>query len=241
MQGSITYGDRRIGYHLVDNDALTSKIRIHVHPNGMVEVEAPPTKTPAEITTAIYKRAGWINSRLAEASALREHVLPREYISGETHFYLGRRYQLKVLKAATRNSSVKLKGGQIHIELPIPDPAAVKRRLNTWYKERATAYLVKRVSEVAESIPWVDQTPSVKLVRMHKQWGSCSPTGTVNLNPWLIRAPRDCIDYVILHELCHLREHNHSKQFYSLLERHCNGWRHTKTKLDGMAELLLAE
>jgi len=240
MQGSITYGDRKISYQLVENKTLANKVRIHVHPNGAVEVEAPPCKAESDVQRALYKRAGWISKKLDEAASVREHVLPREYISGETHFYLGRRYQLKISDASTRASSVKLKGRQIHIELPYPERTAVKKRLNAWYKDRASQYFQRRLEEVGQSISWLEKPPPVRILSMRKQWGSCSPTGTVNLNPWLIRAPRECIDYVILHELCHLKEHNHSKRFYSLLDRHCVDWRHTKAKLDGMAELLLA-
>ncbi len=134
-----------------------------------------------------------------------------------------------------------LKGGQIRITLPCFDRAAVKRRLNDWYWAKAEDYLGRRLSEVATRIAWIDDEPELKLLAMRKQWGSCSPSGAIHLNPWLVRAPRECIDYVIVHELCHLREHNHSRRFYSLLDRQMPGWRHTKTRLDGMAELLLAE
>lgn len=241
MQGSLTYGDTTILYERVENPVLVEKIRIHVHPNGAVEVETPPDKLPQDISRALYKRAGWISKRLAEAASLREHVLPREYISGETHFYLGKRYQLKVSASGVGPSFVKLRGGLIDISLPHADRAAVKRRLNAWYRERANDYFLKRLSDIARGIPWVQHTPRLKLVAMGKQWGSCSPAGAIHLNPWLVRAGRDCIDYVIMHELCHLQEHNHSKRFYALLDRHAPNWRHVKTRLDGMAELLLAE
>ncbi|MCV6603051.1 MAG: M48 family metallopeptidase, partial [Cohaesibacter sp.] len=220
---------------------LDSKVRIHVHPNGDVEVETPSDKSLADIKKAIYKRANWISNRLDEALAVRENVLPREYVSGETHFYLGRRYQLKITETSERHSSVKLKGGLLNIELPIADKSAVKRRLNAWYKERAKSYLGNRVVDVSTTIPWVKRDLNIKFVKMQKQWGSCSPTGVINLNPWLIRAPRDCIDYVIIHEVCHLVEHNHSKHFYDLLDSQLPNWKHTKARLDGMAELILAE
>lgn len=241
MSASITYGDREISYQLVENETLQTKVRIHVHPNGAVEIEAPPNKTPGDITKALYKRASWISKKLDEAAAVREHVLPREYKSGETHFYLGRRYQLKVTETSDQASSVKLRGGLIHIVLPRTDRAAVRRRLNAWYKDHATEYFSRRVHELGQAIPWVNETPSIKLVKMRKQWGSCTPFGGVNLNPWLVRAPRECVDYVIVHELCHLKEHNHSKRFYALLDRHYPNWRHVKVQLDGMAELLLAD
>lgn len=241
MLNSIKYGHRTIKYQRIENARLDSKVRIHVHPNGDVEVETPSGKSSTDIKKAIYKHANWISNRLDEALAVRENVLPREYVSGETHFYLGRRYQLKIAKTSEKDSSVKLKGGLLHVRLPVADRAAVKRRLNAWYMKRAKSYIGKRVADIGMTIPWVKNDPTIKFVKMQKQWGSCSPTGVINLNPWLIRAPRECIDYVIIHEICHLVEHNHSKHFYNLLDSQLPNWRHTKARLDGMAELILAE
>ncbi|WP_254426989.1 RhuM family protein [Herbaspirillum sp. VT-16-41] len=80
--------------------------------------------------------------------------------------------------------------------------------------------------------------PEVKQA-MRSQWGSCSPKGEILLNPHLVKAPRPCIEYVLAHELCHLREHNHSDRFYRLLSRVLQDWEARKAELDGLAELLL--
>ena len=74
---------------------------------------------------------------------------------------------------------------------------------------------------------------------MKVQWGSCSPAGRITLNPHLVKAPRECIDYVLLHELCHLRHHNHSTRFYKALDANMPHWRAVKQRLDAMAEQLL--
>lgn len=71
---------------------------------------------------------------------------------------------------------------------------------------------------------------------MTVQWGSCSPSGRITLNPLLVKTPRECIDYVLLHELCHLLHHNHSPRFYRALDRHMPNWRAVKERLDEMAE-----
>jgi hypothetical protein len=84
-------------------------------------------------------------------------------------------------------------------------------------------------------------TPDWRIVRMQKQWGSCSPAGVILLNPHLVKAPRACVDYVICHELCHLQEHNHSPRYYRLLGQIMPGWEAVKIRLDGMAETLLNE
>ncbi len=74
---------------------------------------------------------------------------------------------------------------------------------------------------------------------MRTQWGSCSPNGELLLNPQLVKAPRHCIDYVIFHELCHLKEHNHSPAYYKLLGRSLPDWEQRKAELDNLAEILL--
>ncbi len=240
MSGSIRYGEREIRFDVVPSMMLDAKVRIHVHPNARVEVEAPLGTLAKDVKTAVIKRARWIANQLAEIEQARRQALVREYVSGETHFYLGRRYQLKVVEDREAISLVQLKSGLLSVVLPRADAAAVKRRLNIWYRERADTYFRKRLSELMAKTPWVEQTPSVKLVSMKSQWGSCSPFGSINLNPNLIRAPRDCVDYVLWHELCHISEHNHSKEFYALLDRTYPGWRPIKARLDYLAELILA-
>jgi len=240
MQGAIPYGDQKINYEVMTNGTLHTKIRIHVHPNARVEVEAPSDASPRQIKEAVLKRARWIADRLAEIEEAHQYALPREYISGETHFYLGRRYQLKVTETPGSTPFVELKAGLLRIVLPQANAEAVRYGLNLWYRERARIYLKKRLNDLVPVVPWVQQAPPIKLLVMRRQWGSCSPAGMINLNPWLIRAPRECIDYVLLHELCHLREHNHSAEFYGLLDQLLPRWRPVKLRLDRMAELLLA-
>lgn len=123
----------------------------------------------------------------------------------------------------------------------VADKAAIKRRLKQWYRLRAEDYFQRRLAEISARLGWLTEIPPMKIVQMEQQWGSCSPSGSINLNPALIRAPRHCIDYVLLHELCHLKEHNHSKRFYTLLQGHDPNWIATKAELDRLAELLLAE
>ncbi len=238
---TLRYGDREIGYHVTSAQRLITKIMIHIHPNGIVEVEVPPNREPAVIQAAVQKRARWIFENLDSAKDARAYALPREYVGGETHFYLGRRYRLKVRAQPGIPSSVKLVRGCIEVVAPVADRAAIKRRLGQWYRARAQDYFRRRLDEIAAGIDWLSFTPPMKLVPMQHQWGSCSAAGSINLNPALIRAPRHCINYVLLHELCHLKEHNHSKGFYSLLSKHDPNWVETKAELDRMAELLLVE
>ena len=237
----VRYGDQEVSCLVRQTAAITGRVRIHVYPNGNVEIEAPEGREPDQIRAAAQRRARWIFQHRNAAIAARREALPREYVSGETHFYLGRRHKLVVKEANAQPSGVKLLRGRLEVTLPVADRAAIRRRLNAWYSARAAEYLAIKVSEVMTRLAWIKSPPSLKLMRMRTQWGSCSPGGDIYLNPALVRAPRHCIEYVILHELCHLLEHNHSKRFFSLLTKHMPGWESAKIELDSLAEMILAE
>ncbi|MEM9102456.1 MAG: SprT family zinc-dependent metalloprotease [Pseudomonadota bacterium] len=236
----VTYGDQIIHYEVCYLSNRKHKVTIHVHPDGSVQVDAPENTKLTEIKQAVLKRARWVTNHLSQIKEQQKHVLKREYISGETHFYLGRRYQLKVIKR--KNESVKLINGKIIIYTQDKTSAHVRDLLWQWYRTRSKEMFQRRLEAVTDDIKWTKgRVPKWKLLTMKKQWGSCSPKGVLSINPHLIKASRDCIDYVMLHELCHLKGHNHSKRFYNLLDRHMPDWTSRKAKLDGMAELLINE
>ncbi len=233
----VIYGERRFYYRVFVAPTRRHKIAIHVHPDGSVQVDAPPNTSAVEIKQAVLKRARWVLKHLEVIDSQQRYVLAREYVSGETHFYLGRRYQLKVLKR--KEESVKLLRGKLVIATADKSPEHVQGLIWQWVLTRCKKVFARRLELMVASLNWVDAVPVWKFRKMTKQWGSCSPKGIVSLNPHLVKAPLACIDYVILHELCHLQEHNHSPQFYSLLDRHMPDWASRKAKLDGIAELLL--
>ena len=239
---SIVYGDDRIDFQVcISHDRPKRKVAIHVYPDGSVQVDAPEGAGDSEIRDAVRKQARWVLKHVSDARQQREHVLARQYVSGESHFYLGRRHLLKVIVAPDEHATVKLLRGRLDVCCPKATPGLVKDLLRGWYRERAKEYLQNRLAIHADRLPWLSATPYWKLVPMQKQWGSCSPKGVISLNPHLVKAPRDCVDYVLLHELCHLREHNHSERYYQLLGQLMPEWKSVKVKLDGMAELLLNE
>lgn len=241
MRASFTYGDDRIAYDIYFTPDRRQKIAIHVHSDASVQVDAPEGEAFARIHSAVLKRARWVKNHVDQARTQREHALPRRYVSGESHFYLGRRYQLKVLRPNGNGTTVKLLRGRICVESTQRDPEAVRQSLSEWYRERAAEAFARRLDTIVEGVDWLKEAPPVRLLTMRKQWGSCSPKGMVFLNPHLVKAPLDCVDYVIAHELCHLKEHNHSPRYYRLLCEIMPGWEPVKAKLDGMAELLLNE
>jgi len=246
-QYSFIYGDEAVLYTVVrkvfPNDKKR-KITIKVHPNGEVVSSVPEDAEPEEIHQAMMKRARWIDDSLKTFRGHLEYVQKKHYISGEMQFYLGRRYLLKVIENAEAGISVKLLRGQLQVTLNHFDhnkTAIVKRLVRNWYKRRAELVFKERLAALLPQTTWVKETPDFRVLPMAKQWGSCSAKGSLMLNPHLVKAPKECIDYVILHELCHITEHNHSERFWRLLHRVMPDWKSVKTRLDGMAELYLNE
>jgi len=243
-QHAVRYGVRSLPFYWtqLDTPATPSprKAVIHVHPNGEVEVQTPSGTSLAEAKRALLKRARWAVEHLDAIHERQRHVLPRDYVSGETLFYLGRRYVLKCVPSEEERH-VKLLRGQIRVTGADLARERVKGELRAWYRQRANDVFQRRLHHVAERLRWLQERPEWRLLEMKTQWGSCSPGGSILLNPHLVKAPTECIDYVILHELCHLEEHNHSQRFYDLLGYAMPRWEAVKHRLDGMSELLLNE
>lgn len=216
-----------------------NSIAIHVEPEGTVLVDAPVDASRAAIFAAVRKRAHWIQGHVAGFLRRRTHILPREYVSGESVMYLGRRYRLKVIRVNAAEVGVRLYGSHLEVRSVIPSAQEVSAAMGRWFRARARIVFAERMDAMLAALRWKQPAPAVCLQAMKVQWGSCSPAGRLTLNPWLVKAPRECIDYVILHELCHLKEHNHSPRFYRLLDKHMPRWRERKTRLDELAEAIL--
>jgi len=234
---SFVYGDKTYEYSVLLIPSRKKTISIQVLPDAAVEVKAPLHTDNQKIIEMMKKRARWVVKHVEKIQNNNAQVLAREYVSGETHFYLGRRYQLKVIPSDV--NQVKLSRGMFMIESTNTNPEMIKSLLDDWYKERARFIFQKHLNLIVSNIDWLDMTPSMTVRHMKKQWGSCSSLGRISLNWNLVKAPTDCIAYVITHELCHLKEHNHSKRFYALQEVHYPNWKPIKAKLDDMAEALI--
>ena len=238
---SVPYGAESVRYTVRRQpDRKSRRVAIHVEPDGRVLVDAPEGASDRDIRVAVSARARWIHTHVKAARQRMALVLPREYVSGESWPYLGRRYRLRVLVKADKSSSVRLSGTYLEVTVPVRNAATMRKALDDWYRNRAKKVLAARLESVASSLRWVRSTPPVRFQVMKIQWGSCSPAGRLTLNPHLVKASRQCIDYVLLHELCHLRYHNHGPRFYDTLQRHLPQWRRIKEQLDGLGEVILA-
>ncbi len=227
---SVVYGRKTIDLSLLYCDRKTMEIA--VHPDSTVIVKAPVQSDIALIEKKIIKRARWILNALNYFKQFNPKTPDRFYVNGETHLYLGKQYRLK-LAGGTENS-VKLSHGYFYItfrnELA---PNAAKKLLNQWYSEKAKLQFAESMDRCWQKFNGLGiDKPKLSIKRMQKRWGSLSGKGTVTLNTNLIRAPKECIDYVVTHELCHMKFHNHSPEFYKLIDSVIPGWEKIKHKLE---------
>ncbi len=233
MVKNTKYGNTDIDYTIQYAERKT--LSIEVYPNLNVNVIAPLDASSEDIEQKILKRAAWIVKQKSYFESFLPRIPQREYVAGETHLYLGRRYVLKLRIA--ENESVKLKAGNIVISAPDLNPNKMKLLLGAWYyrhAERRFQIIMKDAFLRFNSQKL--RFPEYELKRMKNRWGSCTPSGKIIINPEIIKAPSKCIEYVIIHELCHLVHPNHSKAFFQLLEEKMPDWEKWKMKL----ELMLA-
>ncbi|MCD6150429.1 MAG: M48 family metallopeptidase [Deltaproteobacteria bacterium] len=236
---SLVYGRKTIDYSLFHCDRRTMEIA--VHPDSTVIVKAPMDSDISLIEKKLNKRARWILRQLNYFRQFNPKTPDRCYVNGETHLYLGKQYRLKLTEGS--ENSVKLTRGFFHITTRgSPTPEIAKKLLNKWYLEKSQIQfkgsMDRCLSAVRAKAGWQkfnsfdSGKPNLSIKRMQKRWGSLSDKGTVTLNTELVRAPKECIDYVVTHELCHLKYHDHSPEFYKLLDSVIPGWEKIKHKLE---------
>ncbi len=227
---SIRYGEQVVAFELTYSHRKT--MQIAVYPDGKVVVKAPEGAPLEDVKKRVLRRGRWIKKQLDYFQQFEPRTPPRRYVSGETHFYLGKRYRLKITSG--EESSVKLSRGVLRVSVKdSTSPETVKRLLDLWYAERAAAHFSASFERCWS--PFEKQglpQPNLKIRAMKTRWGSLSAKGNLTLNIALIRAPRECIDYVMTHELCHLVHRNHGSGFYRLLEQTMPSWKKHKAKLE---------
>jgi predicted metal-dependent hydrolase len=227
---SIKYGTKQVSFNLERSSRKT--LGIEVHPDLSVWAKAPIDASIGGIKMRMLKRSSWIIKQQKYFEQFLPRTPRREYVSGETHLYLGRRYQLKVKKG--KQDQVKLKGAELTVfTKQQPNPEHVRKLLTSWYFNHAEKKFEEKFENIFSKFRNHNLTkPNFEIRRMKNRWGSCTPKGKIILNPELIKTPGPCIDYVITHELCHIIHPSHDKKFYSLQEKMNPDWKRWKDKLE---------
>lgn len=192
-------------------------------------MKAPVDASLDKIKEKLQKKAPWIIRQQSFFLSFHPKTPARKFISGETHLYLGRQYRLKINEG--KSVSVKLKGK--FIVVTTTDKNKVKQLVNDWYLKNAKLKLHAIAQPIIEKFKKYKVEPSSIVLRdMPTRWGSCTPKGKIILNPELIKAPKGCIEYVVIHELCHLIHHDHTQKFIDLQMKEMKDWEKWKAKLE---------
>jgi len=227
---AVQFGRKRIEYQL--RYAARKTLAIDVHPDLSVVVTAPTGSTDEAVAHRVHKRAAWIIAQQRFFANYLPRLPARLYLSGESHRYLGRQYRLRVHSAGA--DGVKMARGQINVGLvDIALKERVRPLVTRWFRERAgvvfgEVFGAARVRAARHGI----EPHGFQIRKMLNRWGSCTAEGNILLNVDLIVAPLLCIEYVVVHELCHLRFHNHSGDFYRLLGTMLPDWERRRERLN---------
>lgn len=205
-------------------------LEIAVYPDRSVGLRVPVGSCLSIIEDRVKKRFSWIKKQIIFFDQFHPKTTPRRFVNGETHLYLGKAYRLKAIKADT--ASVILKNGYINISDRTIESHVIRQKLEKWYHKQARVHLNHLFQDCCQNFPVQITTPTIQIRSMKSRWGSFSKSGILTLNSDLIRAPKDCIRYVIYHELCHAVYSDHSKEFYGLLDKVFSDWKNRKQKLE---------
>ncbi len=211
---------------------------VYVHGNGSVEVRVPTWMSDDEARRHAAEHAPWVFRQLDRLARRPHPPAPLRFADGEKVRYLGGHLVLRLRPGLPVRADLDEAAGELRLTLPPPadNPVLIKRLLLDWYARRASALFPARVERCLEHARAERFPPLTRLTIRHarSRWGSCSAQGHVMLNAMLVQAPPECTDYVVLHELCHLREMNHSRRFYAILTRLMPNWKVYSEKLDAI-------
>jgi hypothetical protein len=220
---------------IIENIAVTVEKKNIKHmyirilpPNGEVKVSAPLFVKDEDIANFIKSKKDWI---LKKQKYILENDIksPLKYVNGEEHPLWGKKYELQLIS----NENVKhpvVKGNIIY--LPVPKRSTIEKRkgiLDELYR-RELKMAIPPVLDKCTKI--VGKKPASVNVRKMKNWGNCKKDGRITLNLNLAKKDKECLEYVMIHELCHLIEFNHGKNFKKLMDKFCPDWKEIKKRLN---------
>lgn len=212
-------------------------ITIAIQPDGNLLVKAPVFMSDEEIIKWVKTKTSWIIRQRAEVLRQKHLNLAKQYVSGEKFLYLGREYVLDVRISEGRAGMVGLVENNIVVFTKAGENAQVQTILTNWYEKQAKAIIPKRVRFFADQMG--ESFGKIAIKNQKKRWGSCSSARNLNFNRRLIMAPQEVMDYVVVHELCHLRQMNHSVAFWKEVEMVLPDYKVHKKWLERNGELLI--
>jgi predicted metal-dependent hydrolase len=215
MSGKQVSSERRTSPVAGDYMLVRSRRRtvgLEIRPDATLVVRAPTRASVWYVESVLRQKAGWIAGGLAKARSHTSLVPRHDFLTGERFPYLGQDWSFVVVAFQKEPLTFDAKAG-FTLDVAAFDRGEVV--FGEWYRARARELLAGRVQYYAPlmGVP----VPRLRITGAERRWGSCSTTGTVSFAWRLVMAPMDVIDYVVVHELAHLREMNHSRRFWAVV------------------------
>ncbi len=220
-----------LAYELVRSRRRTMELR--VFPDQRIQVRAPLKASHKSIDAFVKSRQGWLEKVLKDV-ATRPQKPRWQLKEGAICHFLGERYRLKLAEGEV---DVRRHQGEITLVLPhdLQLEDTYQNLLESWYRLEAKAYFPKRIRHYFPLFANLGYSqPTLRVKKMKTRWGSLSTRGYINLNMTLMQYPPECIDEVVVHELCHLQEMNHGPRFKALQSRIMPDWPERKRRLEAL-------
>jgi predicted metal-dependent hydrolase len=210
------------------------RMTIRIRPDGRVLVSAPLSTERWYLEKVLLDKSRWIArhlEKLAEAPPA-----PAVYMPGAVHLYLGEPFTIAPLMPG--RYGVTLSEGRLLVTTPAPeDPKTLEKALRRWYRKQAETIIGERLGVWSPRLPFLPGH-EVRFRWMKSRWGSCSRANSIVFNTQLVKAPPTCIDYVVVHELCHTLHHDHGPGFKHMLDNFMPDWKEAATRLKNLPVLL---
>ena len=219
---------------IIDYKIIYSRRRsigISVGPESGVVVRAPYRTSVKTISNLVLSKSGWIKKHLENYKKAMKINSKRIYVDGESVLFRGKEYPVRITESKT--NSIRLSGNNLEIGLKdISESALAGSMLEKWYKRSAEELFRKKLEEILILFKDYNFRPAELSVRtLKRRWGSCTSKGKITLSSELIKLDDIYLEYVILHELCHLVHHDHGKEFYNLLTKVFPDWKRRRKEL----------
>lgn len=215
MKSKINYGTKEIEFNIEFRNRKT--ISIAVEPPKDITVVAPVDTNIEEIKDIVKSKGAWIVQKLFEFRNIESKRVNREFVNGESFMYLGRNYSLQIYidKTIQNNSSVKLFRGKFHVYVKEKNDEVIKEAMEAWYREKTEEQVKKRIKYYQK---YFNKKPTaIRVKEQKKRWASCTSNNELLFNWRCVMAKSTALDYIVIHEMCHMYYMNHSQEFWDLV------------------------
>lgn len=214
MQLSLQYGTTLLQFEVLYSKRKT--LEIAIEPPDKITVTAPEGTSEEVILQKVKQKANWLIAKMFTFRNMMRHKIQREFVSGESFMYLGRNYSMQIIiDENIKKPEVKLLRGKFYVTAPSKDEIAIKEAMEVWYRRKAEEQVKARLKYYA---PYFSEQPTaIKIKEQKKRWGSCTSKNELLFNWRAVMAKAPALDYIIVHEMCHLTHKDHSKDFWQQL------------------------